>query len=176
MMHFLLLALGASVGFNMALFLVAYRFKTDRLTDASYALTFIALAWFAFHTGGPATGVAAQQLVLYMITAWALRLGGFLLFRVWKNKRDKRFDGVRENFGKYGRFWLAQGVSVWVILLPALLYFHSDYDVNMTRAFVCGVLIWLAGFVLESVADLQKYRFSRKAANKNKWIDEGVWH
>ncbi|HSW98623.1 MAG TPA: DUF1295 domain-containing protein [Candidatus Saccharimonadales bacterium] len=175
MMHFLLVALGMSVTFNLALFLVAYRFKTDRLTDASYALTFIALAWFAFRTGGPGTGVAGQQELLALVTIWALRLGGFLLFRVWKTKRDKRFDGIRENFWKFGRFWLAQGVSVWVILLPALLYFQSTFGVNTTKTYVCGVLVWLAGFVLETVADLQKYRFSRNAANKDKWIQEGVW-
>ncbi len=162
--------------FNLALFVVAYLYKTDRLTDISYALTFIALAWFAFHNGGPTTGRTAQLLATCLVTLWAVRLGGFLLFRVWKNKRDKRFDGVREHFWKFGRFWLAQGLSVWVILLPVLLYMHSSHEVKITPAYICGAIIWLGGLLLETVADAQKYRFSRNPANKGTWIDQGVWH
>jgi steroid 5-alpha reductase family enzyme len=171
MLHTLFTALLLSVACNVALFLVAYKYKTDRLTDISYALTFIGLILYEFWAGG---GAWPRALAVILVGAWAVRLGGFLLFRIWKTKRDKRFDGMRENFVKFGKFWLAQGISVWIILLPAILLMRGSHA-RFTYICIIGIALWAVGFLLESAADLQKYRFSHNAANKNKWIDEGVW-
>src|SRR4051812_40848681 len=107
MIRDLLLTLAVSVALNLVLFLVAFRFKTDRLTDGSYALTFVLLALYGLWRGG-ANG---PKLVLTgMVVLWAVRLGGFLLMRIWRTGADKRFDGVRENFWQFGKFWFAQGI------------------------------------------------------------------
>lgn len=166
----LLIALGASLFLNIVLFLIAFKFQTDKLTDASYAITFIVLACFGLFSGAD----VAKIVLVCMVTLWALRLGGFLLFRIWRTGVDHRFDGMRDNFFAFAKFWVAQGISVWVILLPALMALFSDTMVFTTLSFI-GVIIWGAGLLTEAIADWQKYQFTQNPANKNKWIEIGIW-
>ena len=50
---------------------------------------------------------------------------------------------------------------------------HVDTEFN-SRDYV-GWTIWLAGFLLESIADYQKYIFRGDPANQNRWINQGLW-
>ncbi|MCX6249587.1 MAG: DUF1295 domain-containing protein [Bacteroidetes bacterium] len=170
-MNQILLTLIISVGFNLVLFIPAYRFKTDHLTDISYALTFIGLAFFGFVKN---TSTLPSVMLYLMILLWAGRLGVFLFSRIRKIGRDKRFDGMRENFWLFGRFWLLQGITVWVILIPAIFFFTAP---STTLSFLSlpGFLIWLAGLLAETIADLQKYRFSTNLSDRGKWIETGLW-
>lgn len=160
-----------ALAINIAMFVPAFIFKTDRFTDISYALSFIILAVIAFFNS---TQDGAHIILLIAVCAWALRLGGFLLFRIWRIKRDKRFDGMREKFGKFLGFWLLQGVSVFIILVSSLLIFNTP-AVELGSFSLLGIAIFVAGLVLESVADVQKYRFNADPKNKGKWIASGVW-
>lgn len=166
----LMITLGVSLLLNIVLFLIAFRFQTDRLTDASYAITFITLACYGLLAGAD----TAKVVLVCMITLWALRLGGFLLYRIWHTGVDHRFDEVRNNFFSFAKFWVAQGISVWVILLPALMALLSD-SMTFTAVSFAGVLIWATGLLIEATADWQKYQFSQKPTNKNKWIETGIW-
>lgn len=171
MWPYVLTTLGLSLAINMAMSLVAFRLKTDKLTDISYAVSFVALALVGLFTYTP----DVDKLILFsMIALWALRLGGFLLARIWAMKRDTRFDGIREDFWKFARFWVAQGVSVWVILLPALLAFGGSAVTYTTISFI-GMGVWGLGLAIEATADLQKRHFSQNPANKDKWIATGLW-
>jgi len=40
--------------------------------------------------------------------------------------------------------------------------------------YVCGAL-WLIGFLIESSADNEKFVFRSNAANKSKFINQGIW-
>jgi len=173
MLNQLLLILAISLFINIAMFLVAYKYKTDKLTDISYALTFIVLAFVSFLSG---SGDTSSKLIVAMVTIWAVRLGGFLLIRIWKTGKDARFDEMRNSFSKFGRFWLLQAVTVWVVMLAAnlaLLQNTSNRDIVLLSW--VGLLIWLAGLVIESIADNTKRNFSLNPKNKGKWIDEGIW-
>jgi steroid 5-alpha reductase family enzyme len=160
-----------SIAINLLMFIPAYRYKTDKLTDLSYALSFIVLSTIAF--------ISSQKelthlLLLVMVVIWATRLGGFLFLRIRKLKRDKRFDEMRNSIWKFGRFWLLQGVSVFVILLASLFVWRRDVAVVSWLSWV-GVVVFLCGLLLESTADYQKRKFSSKVENKDKWIDSGLW-
>lgn len=171
MWTYILTALGVSLAINIVLFLIAYRYRTDKLTDISYAITFVVLVLFGVWYAG---FTIFNGLLLAMIVLWATRLGGFLLYRVSKTGRDVRFDDIRGDFWKFGKFWVGQGLSVWVISLAALL------AVGEARAEIgliawLGVACWLIGLGLEATADMQKFRFTSAPTNKGKWIQSGVW-
>lgn len=160
-----------SIGINLAMFLVAFRRQTDKLTDISYALSFVVLAVVGLAMNRPS---ATKLLIASMVAMWAGRLGGYLLVRIQRIGRDKRFDGMRTHFWSFGRFWLLQGVSVWAISLAALLALASR-DVLFYPVSLLGVMIWAVGLTIEAVADRQKFAFINDPANKGKWIDSGVW-
>lgn len=166
----LAIALYVSLVINLSMFLVAFRLQSDKLTDISYAVTFATIAiWgFAFSDGGP-----YHLLLMTMIVVWALRLGGFLLYRVVKKGKDARFDEMRGSFLKFGKFWLAQAVTVWVVMIPSIFAFEAQ--VEFTPLLAAGLAIWIVGLLCESVADLQKLRFSSDSKNKDRWIETGIW-
>lgn len=171
-MDFLLLALIASVGINIAMFIPAFINKTDKLTDISYAVTFAFVATLAFLASNQ---TLAHLLLLIAILAWSVRLGGFLLIRINKMGKDSRFDGMREKFWSFLQFWLLQGVSVFVVLVASLLLFDVSRP-TLTLVSWLGLSVFVAGLLLEATADLQKFRFKFSGKKKkHEWIDEGVW-
>jgi steroid 5-alpha reductase family enzyme len=167
----LIVALTVSLGINLSMFLIAFWRKSDKLTDISYAATFATIAMWSF--------IASNQtwyhaLLLLIVLVWAARLGGFLLYRVIKKGKDARFDGMRESFTKFGKFWLGQALTVWVMMIPSVFAFNAEPSRDWLA--ITGVAVWAVGLVCETVADLQKMTFSNNPANKNKWIDTGIWH
>ncbi len=162
--HYLLI----SLGLNILMFIPAFIFKTDKLTDLSYALSFIALAIISLILGGTSS---IKLLLAGMVILWGIRLGAFLFIRIRKQNKDKRFDGIRESFPKFLQFWVLQGLSVWVIMLPALFFISTP----SLLALWPGFLIWVIGLSVETISDLQKYRFTQNPKNKGKFISSGLW-
>lgn len=171
-MEFLLWAFAVSVGINILMFIPAFIFKTDRLTDISYAVTFAVVAGAAFARSDQ---TFAHTVLLLAVLAWAARLGGFLLIRINKMGKDSRFDDMRDKFFSFLRFWLLQGVSVFVVLVASLLLWQES-TTSLTVLSWVGLAVFVIGLLLEATADYQKFlfKFSGKR-KKHEWIDEGVW-
>ncbi len=168
--------LWATFAFSMAVQAVFFAFaaglKTDKVTDLSYGLTFVLLALglvlFTGRTDGPSIAAAT------MVAAWGVRLAGYLFFRILRMGRDARFDGIRERFVSFAKFWLLQGIAVWAIMLPVTLWFGAapgGWGIDKAAALV----IWFAGLLIETVADIQKFRHKSSAAGRHRWTDTGLW-
>jgi steroid 5-alpha reductase family enzyme len=159
------------VGFNILMFIPAYFFKTDKLTDISYSISFVAAAIFLYIN-------SAQNIVhlilLIMILLWAIRLGTYLLIRINKTGKDDRFDKMRESFFGFLKFWLLQGISVWVIMLAASVSFATS-NIGFSSIHILGLAIWLIGLIIETVADYQKFKFKNNPENSGKWTNVGLW-
>ncbi len=168
-MNFVLLIFVISVGINLLMFIPAFIYKTDKLTDISYAVTFIAVSLVGYIFSPK---YLAQFIGLTLVLIWAFRLGIFLFIRINKIKKDSRFDGMREKFIKFLRFWLLQGITVFIILIPCVLLW-SQNSTTFNSVSIIGVLVFIVGIILESVADFQKYQFKNQRLPN--WIDVGVW-
>lgn len=164
----LLYTLILSLALNITMFIPAYTFQTDKLTDISYALTFILLTGIVMAL----QKITILKIILFaMITIWSARLGSYLLIRIVKTGRDKRFDGIRERFWKFLSFWIIQGTSVCVVLIPTILFMFEKSEATWLTW--TGLTVWAAGFIIETIADKQKYEFIKKKTGK--WIDTGLW-
>jgi len=153
------------------MFIPAFIYKTDKLTDISYSITFTALAIFGFYRSAHNN---LDKLILILVLLWAIRLGGFLFIRINKIGKDVRFDGMREKFLPFLRFWLLQGATVFVVMLAALLgYTQKSPNINFISW--VGVIVFLSGLLIEAIADAQKFRFNSNIKNKGQWIDVGIW-
>lgn len=169
----LITALIIVLGINFALFLVAYRRQSDKLTDFAYALSFIIIV-IALNLLGKNHSLVTSVTSLAVL-AWALRLGGFLVYRIRVTGKDKRFDDIRHDFWQFLKFWLGQGLVAWLLLLP-LLFTAGQTNVHSSWWVWLGLVVWFVGWSIESIADAQKFRFKQRASSKSKWIDEGLWH
>jgi steroid 5-alpha reductase family enzyme len=90
-------------------------------------------------------------------------------------KVDHRFDEMRDDPLRFARFWLLQAISVAVIMLP-VTYLLGDGDPPGFGAWaVAGIVVWLAGLVIETIADAQKSAFKAKEENRGRFVSSGLW-
>lgn len=182
-----LTTLGIALIIQVGFFIWAAWQKSDQVTDLSYGLSFVILA---IYLASLKPIFNLQALIITMVILWGLRLGSYLFYRILVIKTDRRFDGIRENFWQFGKFWLLQGLSIWIILLPAISALEIDINrvvppgIDPWETFrpaplpwlvVIGICLWLGGWILETLADWQKFQFKIKPENKHNWIGSGVW-
>jgi steroid 5-alpha reductase family enzyme len=165
-----LLFLGISIGFNLAMFLVAYKLQTDKITDISYSATFITsvLGMFLLRSSNDVVDFSILILILF----WATRLGTYLLVRIHTMGQDNRFDNIRNSFKSFLSFWIVQGFSVTIICIPIILSFNIA-DKELSTIGWLGIGIAIIGFLIETIADMQKYSFKKE--NPDTFIQSGLW-
>ena len=167
----IVVALGISMLIQLFFFTFAAIRKTDLFTDLSYGITFVIVSWFALSATKYTT--EPKWIVVTLITLWGVRLAGYLFMRILTTKKDRRFDGIREDPLKFGMFWLFQGISVWVIMLPSLALIGLTQSNEILPLSWIGFVIALSGLIIETIADQQKFDF--KNANPQRWADIGLW-
>lgn len=119
----------------------------------------------------------ARQLVasLFLIV-WAVRLSGFLFFRILRTGKDDRFDDKRDRFFPFLGFWVFQMFWVWTVSLPVTLLNspnvtrYAQHDFGTGRD-VAGVVLYALGLLLEAGSDVQKYRF--RSSHDGKAVCDG---
>lgn len=157
---------------NGFFFLIAAFLKTDVFTDITYSLSFVLLSVLLLLTGASSLpGVLAAGMVI----VWGLRLGSYLFYRILTIKVDHRFDDKRDNFLRFGVFWLLQAVTVWVVMLPVYGLVSASGGSAPPWSLVVAAAFFAIGFLIETVADAQKFRFKSAAENKGRFIAAGLW-
>lgn len=163
-----------AIGINAIVYLIAFKIQTDKLTDLTYSVTFLVIA-ITLYLKLDLPDFHHLSIVLIPII-WAMRLGGYLFWRILKKGKDKRFDLMRPVWWKFGGFWLLQALSIWVISLPYVLALSNEGITHTGRATLYfGVVIFIIGLVIESVADYQKSAFKSRLGNSNKFYDQGLF-
>jgi steroid 5-alpha reductase family enzyme len=102
-------------------------------------------------------------------------MGLFLLTRVMRDGGDSRFDEVKTQPGKFLVYWTLQGVWVWVTALPVFLINGIGRQSPLFWGDYLSLALWVAGFICETTADYQKYKFKQDPANKGRFINTGLW-
>jgi steroid 5-alpha reductase family enzyme len=161
-----------ALALNGAFFAVAAARRTDVVTDLSYSLTFALLAVVLPFTGGREP---IQLVASLLVLLWAIRLGAYLFRRILRMKVDHRFDEMRDKPLRFARFWLLQALAVAVIMLPVTYLLDRSDAPGFGAWAVAGVAVWLAGLLIEAIADAQKSAFRAEEANRGRFIASGLW-
>lgn len=168
-----LLTLLISFAINFGFFIFAALFKTDKVTDLSYGLSFILLTIFLLIT--QQVTQTPQLIIAGLVIIWGIRLITYLFIRILKIKKDSRFDKIRSKPLEFAKFWFFQALAVWVIMLPASTLLSTPQTLNVNLFTTLGMLITLLGLSIETIADWQKFSFKNQPQNKDKWIQSGIW-
>jgi len=166
------LALGA-FAIQWLAFIPARLFQTERFCDHTGSITYIAITLAAISAATAPSG--AQWLIALMIFLWAGRLGSFLFRRIHAAGGDQRFDHIKVSSSRFFVAWTLQGAWVVMTSCAALTAILSTEPTALGAIYVIGAVMWVAGFVVEVIADQQKSRFRSDPANAGRFINVGLW-
>ena len=168
----ILISFAIALAVNGAFFAFAAARRTDVVTDLSYSLTFALLAVVLLFAGA---AEPVQVVASLLVVVWAARLGIYLFRRIMRTKVDHRFDGMRDQPLRFARFWLLQAITVAVVMLPVSYLLDQDDPPGLGAWSIAGGAVWLAGLLIEAVADAQKAAFRAKEENRGRFVASGLW-
>ena len=64
---------------------------------------------------------------------------------------------------------------MWIICAPLLAAQTSGFPAILTPLDTIGALLWIVGFLFESVGDLQLTRFKTDKSSRGKILTTGLW-
>ena len=114
-------------------------------------------------------------LVTVLVLVWSGRLGSFLFMRVSKAGEDTRFEQIKRDPLRFLSVWIIQGLWVSVTACAAWALLAAPMPVEFTLFTGIGVALWVLGFGIEVIADLQKSAFRSREHNKGRFITSGLW-
>jgi steroid 5-alpha reductase family enzyme len=154
-------------------FVPAFLLQTEAFYDLTGSITYIAVALVAVLLGPAAD--ARSWLLLALVAVWAARLGSYLFRRVRASGKDARFDTIKPSFVRFLNAWTLQGLWVSLTLAAALAAITTAVRKGLDAVAFVGLAVWVAGFALEALADVQKSRFRADPANSGTFIHTGLW-
>jgi steroid 5-alpha reductase family enzyme len=158
---------------NWVAFIPAALARTERYYDLVGGITYITVTLAAVLLSGPLD--LRATLVAAMVMAWSLRLAIFLFLRISKSGSDSRFDEIKQQPLQFFMAWTLQGLWVLLTAAAALAVITGGTRVPLGIVGSIGIAVWVAGIVIEIVADRQKSRFKDDPDNEGKFIDVGLW-
>ena len=178
----MLAALVVSAGCFLVLWLISLRTKDPSFVDSWWGLGVVVLVW-ATYAQIVDPGPHATAL-LFLGTAWGLRLGIYLLWRWGNHGADRRYAKMAErartkhgmNFAVFAALWvfLPQMLLQLVLALPVLVP-QITTKLELGWLALAGIWIAIAGIIFEGVADAQLAHFKSQSENKDKVMDRGLW-
>ncbi len=158
---------------NWMVFIPSNAAKTEKFYDLTGSATYLTVTLVAVLLSD---GLDTRAwLVAVMVWVWAVRLGTFLFRRISRDGRDGRFDQIKTDPLRFFMTWTIQGLWVLLTAAAALAIITSSERRSLGWIGMVGILVWLAGFVIEVVADRQKSAFRRDPANSGRFINTGLW-
>jgi len=155
----------------------AYFFQTEKFYDLTGSATYLFTVIYISYQSYSAININMGSILLAsFIILWAIRLGSFLFKRVQKNGEDKRFKSIKPSPTRFFMAWTLQGMWISLCSMCALTAIASKNGVILNGFFYIGMLVFIAGFVVEIIADWQKSTFRKNPENRDQFIAHGLWY
>lgn len=120
-----------------------------------------------------------QILFGSFLSAWAIRLSLHIFLRNKGHAEDFRYANWRKTWKNfilrsYFQVFILQGLMMLIISLPLIAIFNTDFQGHLFYT-ITGSLIFISGFLTETLADYQLIRFRNNPENKGHIIKSGLW-
>jgi steroid 5-alpha reductase family enzyme len=175
-------AAGGALGGHWIGFIISQVIQSDKYFDITEDVTLLAVLCYIYQSieGNPSI---RQQIVFGFALLWCVRLCAFVGYRVIIRGSDWRFDKLitSTSYNLFG--WTSGGTwcffncfCLWMIAdCPGGV--HEDNHSSFTFLDIVGIIIFIIGFTVEIVSDIQKYKFNAKysSGSNSKWIETGLW-
>jgi len=177
MAEILLSGLATTAVLMLVAWLLSFPLRSVAIVDVFWGIA-IAGAGMTWLLVQPDPGPRGALAVLLAVI-WASRLALHILWRGRGKPEDRRYRVIRArnepNFAFKSLYLVfgLQAVLAWIIALPL---FGATLGTSPPGPLdIAGTVLWLAGFLLQAIADLQLARFQKRPDNEHAVMDEGVW-
>ena len=115
-----------------------------------------------------------------LVFLWGVRLAMHVWHRTMNRSEDVRYATWRRTWGRwfvprsYLQVFILQGLLMLVVAYP-LLHVSAFARVPFGLFDVIGLVIWLVGFLYETIADMQLRRFMADRSNAGKIFTSGLF-
>lgn len=161
------------------LWVVSLLFGDASIVDIWWGSAFVLVAWVTFVIGD--APFERRLPLLIVVTAWGLRLTGYLAWRNIGSGEDRRYQSMRRRWGEgfwwksLVRIYLLQGALAWIVSLPVQVGMDAQGGDTFFPTIVVGMIVVAVGLAFESIGDWQLARFKSDPANEGKVLDTGLW-
>ncbi|NCA80441.1 MAG: DUF1295 domain-containing protein [Sphingobacteriia bacterium] len=170
-------------------YFVAEAKKNYGYIDIVWGASFVVNAWFALLISSLVNNAwpsVPAIVVTVAVTIWGMRLSSYLFKRNWNKSEDYRYVTMRNNLvgKKYPRltaflkiFMSQAGLSILVstVLIVTINGVVLANDWLVYSLTIAGGILWIIGFIFESLGDAQLRSFISKPENRGKIMDQGLW-
>lgn len=171
--------IGAIFTFMVTMFIIAQLIKDNSIVDIGWGLGFVIIAFVSyFSTGGEHS--IRETLVLLLVSLWGIRLFLHLLVRSIGRGEDFRYVNFRKQWGKnatviaFFRVFMMQGAIMLLLSYPIILV-HAKGAEGLDAGAIIGLMLWIVGFLFQSIGDYQLERFKKQKKHKEEILKTGLW-
>lgn len=159
-------------------FIIAWTLRRLDIVDIAWGGGFIVAALTSFFMGqqGP-----LQLLVTWLVIIWGIRLAYSIFRRTLAAKgEDPRYTELRKTWkgnaavNAYLRIFVTQGLLA-TIVSGGVIIVNLSQLVDISLIALIGVVIWLIGFLFESIGDAQLKSHLADPNNKGTLMTSGLW-
>lgn len=178
----LVLCLLVATIFISLVFVLARKIKRYDIIDAAWGPTFIVItvtSYLIAYNNVPFLSLCL--LVLGIVFIWGSRLAWHIGKRkIGSKNEDPRYIELRKNWkgreavNMYIRVYIVQAILATIICIPVIHINLFDGSQWTVFAYV-GLVIWLSGFICESIADKQLKEHLASQKNYGKIMQSGLW-
>jgi steroid 5-alpha reductase family enzyme len=175
-----LLATAVALAVMMAItFAVALKAGRHSVVDSAWGIGIALTAVVSLLASAGHGQPARRYLLLAAAVIWGLRLSGYVTWRNHGQGEDPRYRDLlnkakgNRNLYALRSIYLIQALTLWLACLPIQAGMLERAPVGAVT--VVGGVLWLGGFVFESVGDWQLARFKADPANRGQIMNRGLW-
>lgn len=162
--------------------LVSLVIEDTSIVDYFWSLMLLgSAATYAYQVGFENSLSVVNLVLLTMVTLWALRLSGFLVLRGRNRGEERRYKAMRKrlspNFAVKSLFkiFLLRAFLIWMLSSLFAVALSSASTLSWNNWHTAGAALWMSGFLLQTLADLQLYRFNQLVVRKSETLTNGLW-
>lgn len=163
-------------------FVLAKRKSRYDYIDAGWGLAFIVIAWTGFLLqNGAIFKFDTQLLVCVLVSIWGARLFLHIGGRLRRTTiQDRRYTELMSTWPDqkalrvYLKLFVVQALLALLVSIP-VVHVTLSADSTWNSWTSLGLVVWIAGFIFESVGDWQLKKFLASPASKGKLMTKGLW-
>lgn len=159
-------------------FVMALIKKNNSIVDIGWGLGFVLIAVSTYLLNYDLNLIKLIPNLLVII--WGMRLSYHIFKRNHGKSEDFRYAKWRQEWRhsflirSYLQVFMLQGLLMLIIASPIIINNYVDnHQINIL--YLIGILVWLIGFIFESVGDAQLKVFLADSKNKGKVLQTGLW-